>query len=311
MIKRQTPSQLLKASNEWNNEGASLMLNGSFDDAITYLTQALVSCQEALRMSDVEESRQGQHEEREDDLVNPVDHGTVGEHDDTDSVKRVPSMNEFPVFGPPLEGYNDILKDYSTPSAMFQHNPRRRKTIYQRPIVILESHLLPTKTRFPVNRSKLALDLSMAIIFNLALYYQLSAEQNEDETPATWSKTNANYRRAAKLYEQAYVLGQRGERFEGCRQLSISPVVFTTAILNNLGHVYTSLKECEASTMCFNGVLTTLMCLLDRNMIVDEDHETDFDLSSMGMTRFLYEGFLRGAGLQLRLFDASLPASAA
>jgi hypothetical protein len=112
--------------------------------------------------------------------------------------------------------------------------------IYQHAIVIPESSVAQTNT-CPSNKT-----ISGIVIFNLALTYHLYA-----------LKTHApqKLRKAAKLYGLGFDL-------HNDTSVSTSPI-FLLATINNMGHVYQSLKEAHLASTCFDYLLSTLMYMVD------------------------------------------------
>jgi hypothetical protein len=103
--------------------------------------------------------------------------------------------------------------------------------LYQRAIPIPQ-----VQRRFTYQENAMA---SCIVVFNLALSHHLSS---------SWMK-------AIKLYELSFNI-QLEEEFE-------NNVLFTLAVVNNLGIVHRMLCDGEASGKCFEHVLSTLMLLTD------------------------------------------------
>jgi hypothetical protein len=105
------------------------------------------------------------------------------------------------------------------------------KYLYQRAIAI------PTDVEMSHRETIM---VSCVIIMNLAISYHLRGDQE-------------SLLRAMKLYELSFNL-QRDQHFE-------NNVVFTLAIVNNLGVVHQQLHDEHAAGKCFEHVLSTLMYL--------------------------------------------------
>ena len=125
--------------------------------------------------------------------------------------------------------------------------------------------------------------LSTAIIFNLALTYQLAGEQQARE-----QKNNTVFlQKAAKLYELAHSLHS---------EENMASANFILAAANNLGLIYHELHDTQMSKRYFQHLLTTLMFLVD--------------CGQSGTASRHLDGFIRNATSQL-LFkgDSAAPAA--
>ena len=125
--------------------------------------------------------------------------------------------------------------------------------------------------------------LSTAIIFNLALTYQLAGEQQARE-----QKNNTVFlQKAAKLYELAHSLHA---------EENMASANFILAAANNLGLIYHELRDTQMSKRYFQHLLTTLMFLVD--------------CGQSGTASRHLDGFIRNATSQL-LFkgDSAAPAA--
>lgn len=93
--------------------------------------------------------------------------------------------------------------------------------------------------------------VSCMIIFNLAVAYHLhglSDQTNDDNGRSSLA-------RALRLYQLSFNL-QREHEFD-------NNILFTLAIVNNLGLCHSQLHDEESSIKCFEHVLSTLMYLTD------------------------------------------------
>ena len=90
--------------------------------------------------------------------------------------------------------------------------------------------------------------VSVMIIFNLALAFQLSAVSSD--------KKQSKLRKAAKLYELSFNM-QQDANFEN------NNVLFTMATVNNMGLIHHKLNDRETANKCFEYLLSTLMFLTD------------------------------------------------
>ena len=88
--------------------------------------------------------------------------------------------------------------------------------------------------------------IPLAIIFNLALAYNLSAPQSTQKRQLL--------EKATTLYELAY---------NSVREASAANALFTLATLNNLGLIHKELGQSEKSSKCFDNLLCLVMFLVD------------------------------------------------
>lgn len=109
----------------------------------------------------------------------------------------------------------------------------KEQFVYKRTI------LIPADMEMNYRESVLACCM---IIFNLAIAYQLRGDRE-------------SLMRAMKLYELSFNL-QRDQQFE-------NNILFTLAIINNLGLVHRQLNDEHSAGKCFDHVLSTLMYLTD------------------------------------------------
>jgi hypothetical protein len=125
-----------------------------------------------------------------------------------------------------------------------------------------------------------AVVLSKIIMFNLALAYQLAANGSE-----------AKLRKSLRLYALAF-------SFQNTEELTDS-VMFTMATLNNSGLIHEQFGNQEASQICFEELLSTIMC------VVDYGRE---GTAAPKATSCNLEGFLKNT---FSVFSKPLPAPAA
>lgn len=89
--------------------------------------------------------------------------------------------------------------------------------------------------------------VSTAVIFNLALTYQLVARQHPESSQPLLQK-------AARLYELAHNL---------YRDQQIESVTFLMATVNNLGSIFQELDDTITAQDCFRRLFQTIMFLVD------------------------------------------------
>lgn len=132
---------------------------------------------------------------------------------------------------------DQCMKTKSLPSPFMECDEEfttsRPEFVFQRPIRI------PTNIGSSYNE---IIFVSCIVIFNLAIAYHLQGD-------------NESLRKALKLYEVSFNL-QREQQFD-------NNVLFILATINNLGLIHRELHDEQASRMCFEHVLSTLMYLTD------------------------------------------------
>ena len=102
---------------------------------------------------------------------------------------------------------------------------------------------------------------SAAIIFNLALTYQLQAA-----TLTSITRRSSTLTKAVKLYEMAHNFAREVSLLE---RTEVNPL-FIMATINNMAIVYDSLHNDRASTCMLKHLLSTIMRLSDCGLIVSE-----------------------------------------
>mmetsp|Transcript_24119 Transcript_24119/g.44838 ORF Transcript_24119/g.44838 Transcript_24119/m.44838 type:complete len:232 (+) Transcript_24119:226-921(+) len=109
---------------------------------------------------------------------------------------------------------------------------------------------IPTDMGLAFYNERQRTTVSCMIIFNFALACQLSASSSAGEEVVI-----ANLNKAIKLYQLSFNL-QRNANMDG-------NVLFSLAVVNNLGICHRQLHNQEDSGKCFEYVLSTLMFLTD------------------------------------------------
>lgn len=94
--------------------------------------------------------------------------------------------------------------------------------------------------------------LSFAILYNLALAHHLDAQVTQH---------SSGFARALALYKTAYKIQMEGSYFT-CLE--------TMAVLNNMGQIYKSLNDENASRLCFECLVSNVMLLRDRGGTLEE-----------------------------------------
>ena len=94
--------------------------------------------------------------------------------------------------------------------------------------------------------------LSFAILYNLALAHHLDAQVTQQ---------SSGLARALALYKTAYKIQMEGRRF---------PCLETMAVLNNMGQIYKSFNDENASRLCFESLVSNVMLLRVRGGTLEE-----------------------------------------
>merc|ERR1712224_825688 len=97
-------------------------------------------------------------------------------------------------------------------------------------------------------------------MYNPALTLHLHAIQTDSSSSnsSKKKKTRRLYSRARKLYELAFEM----HLDESCEDVNL---LFTLAIINNLGLIYDRAGESARAETCFGNMLSTMMYLTDSN----------------------------------------------
>lgn len=94
-------------------------------------------------------------------------------------------------------------------------------------------------------------------MYNLALTLHLHALSLSSSSGNNDKKTKKLFFRARKLYELAFEM----HLDESCDV----NLLFTLALINNLGLIYNVIGETQRSRTCFKNMFSTMMYLLDSN----------------------------------------------
>lgn len=107
---------------------------------------------------------------------------------------------------------------------------------------------MPSRVELEKDRNK---KISSVLLFNLALAHQLSAD-----TAKSSERYSAILSKALVLYELAFRIQESGGYFSG-------NILFTLAILNNIGLIHNHLSGPILARSCFSKLLSVLMFLTD------------------------------------------------
>jgi len=116
--------------------------------------------------------------------------------------------------------------------------------IFQEPIEI-PFHSVANSTPSPQLYSK----ISIVVLYNLGLSFHLCSIQRK-----SWDALN----RARKIYELAFAMHMNDESCD-------VTILYTLALLNNLGLVYRALGESQRSQQCFHNLMSTMMYIMESN----------------------------------------------
>jgi hypothetical protein len=107
---------------------------------------------------------------------------------------------------------------------------------------------MPSRVELEKDRNK---KISSVLLFNLALAHQLSADSAKSS-----ERYSVILSKALALYELAFRVQESGEYFGG-------NILFTLAILNNIGLIHNHLSGPILARSCFSKLLSVLMFLTD------------------------------------------------
>jgi tetratricopeptide (TPR) repeat protein len=216
--------QLVRAIIKLNNQGASSIENGNYDDALHELTDALKSLRQIMSSFNIEEY--GEETEDDEEMEDVLD--SAESSLDSMMAKTCTSTHEFG---------NILIKDDESDSGGGDCS----SFVYRHPIHIPTSLSEQYEAKF--------ITISTVIVFNLALASHLWSVMKKDDN------YRGSLKKAARLYEYGFGL-QRAQR-------SGSIALFLTATINNLGVVYQQLEDNEMACKCFGQLLSTLMYVTD------------------------------------------------
>jgi hypothetical protein len=216
--------QLLAIVVKLNNRGAFEIETRQYGNAVSTLTEAIVSSKQVIARYRVESSSQEDAQ---------LTHST--EECYFSLCMQSPYDEASP---PPLMPYSESFWD----QPITTDNDDEGGTVefvYRHPIRI---------PRQAISHSlKFSTATSIMLIFNLALAHHLYAIEETFSRPMIDKST--------RLYECAYSL-LRQHNFE-------ANVLFVLATVNNLGQAHKSLDQSEKATKCFQHLLSTLMFLVE------------------------------------------------
>jgi hypothetical protein len=259
-----------------NNQAIDHFGRGEYPDAVRKLTRSLHIVK--LLMGTVrwdDNSDQQQQEQQQDDtmqddndetsnneivLCSPRDKNTQidggGQHDQEMSVDSEAAPQQALHMG------LSCRKSAATKDL-------RQSFIYDTPL-----HIWPEALSFRAFNHDLLSELSVALMFNLALCHHLHALNS----PSSPSEDYSIFEQAIALYELAYEVQMQDDV-----ELSVE---CTMAIVNNLGHAHKLLGHEGKASKCFSHLLSALLFV---QSLSTHDDECD----KMGVSASSTEGFIR------------------
>eukprot|EP00934_Nitzschia_sp_Nitz4_P001587 Nitzschia sp. Nitz4//scaffold63_size106090//77886//78755//NITZ4_004404-RA/size106090-processed-gene-0.151-mRNA-1//-1//CDS//3329556017//1587//frame0 len=242
-----------------NNEGVSLISSENYTEAMERLTQALefarvlvdhvsppqpqpmeedpsVGTSESIpdKSFHANPTQERQSQSVLDDFIQTPQHNH--KHSMSPTAENVPSDVDWNPFLPcslPSECCKHSCSyDSKTPSCGYIF-----KDAIEIPLHVVAKSI-------PAGR--LCSKVSIAVLFNLALAVQLNAMKTRDACQLL---------RAQRLYEYAFEMHLDAS----CE----ATIVYSLALLNNLGMVYGQVREYERSHHCFQTMLSTMMLLVE------------------------------------------------
>ena len=130
----------------------------------------------------------------------------------------------------------------------------RSNFIYKVPMRTKDRYCLPTH-----------IELSMHVVYNLALAHHLKLEGIKDDKSISDSKI----RRVIKLYKLAHSIQRR----EGIQSEDVTHVI---ALINNVAQLYRKFGRQAKADKCLEYLLANLVCLIDRGMTDEVDQLDGF-----------------------------------
>jgi hypothetical protein len=213
--------QLMLSCRLLNDFGVEHLRNGHFPEAITDFTEALRLAKGLLSHFDSPQGRAMDVDQLEDDQRGPA-------HASTESavVRPFPQQEHE-------DDEDDCIDKLSS-------EWEAHRFVYKTPLQLSESATIADYTS--------SVEISIALMFNLALSHHLHALRYDDAR-------NQEYvlHQAMQLYELAHTV-QMQEDIE----LSVE---CTMAITNNLGQIHHLLGDQEMSSQCFRHLLSTILFL--------------------------------------------------
>jgi hypothetical protein len=220
-------AHLLRSISVYNNEGVDGVEHGCYDDAIVSFTNAL----EILRPL-MPGAKAKPHIFEEIDFVEMNSRNP--RHDGTPMPQNMFAPASHIASAPSNE--NNPCKTHSTHTGDMRF-------VFRDPIEI-PFNAVAKSAPSPRLFSK----LSIVVMYNLALAFHLSSLQNFSVERLI---------RAKQLYEFTFQMHLQ----ESCDVT----LLYSLALMNNLGLIYQVLSDSERSNQCFKNMLATMMFLLEAN----------------------------------------------
>jgi hypothetical protein len=243
---------------ELNNEGAFLLENGRFSSAIEVLTSALnaamgaVGCSEFLSPDQDDDSCESESAvSRGSSRHNPQHHQSQQSKDEKQSHRskrngKLPHVDSTSISVLPTMTEDKLV-----------HSPCN--FVCSKPLRVADRYSLPS-----------FVELTLYVVYNLAVAHHLRIlKRNHLRIPKRKRKGNTRVlREILRLYKLAHLIQAREE-------IGLEPT-YTLSLWNNMGQSYKSLGKHNKADMCFNNVLSNVVCMIDHGCVDDVDRLSNF-----------------------------------
>ncbi|KAG7348575.1 tetratricopeptide repeat protein [Nitzschia inconspicua] len=235
-----------RCAKEWNNVGASQLVNGMFSTAIDSFTRSLRIVRNALAVLATTEEKDADATRCSSSgpSVLPPRHFGAIQNQEEDGCPVIHTRDSF-VATMVKSRPSLVVRDDDDDAGPLLHG------LYVSPLYLSEIACY--------DRYETMVEASVAVMFNLALAHHLnsilgnkddSSQQQHRTQGLSYSRTLAQ---ATALYELAFTV-QMQEKTD-------IDVEFAMAIVNNLGHAHRLMGDDEKADRCFRHLLTTIMFL--------------------------------------------------
>ena len=260
-------SRLLK-SMIVNNDGVVLVKLGDYEGAIKAFTQSLeglrpllaVTARDAAAAATLEacDVVEKDGDEMESDLESSSSSEEDGDEEETQSLrKRRRGSLPSGAINPSRPTTGQCSEDSSSPECcgvtatqggfhQEQQRQQQQQSCLDQRYIFSDPIEIPSEATKAAPTQSLCSKLSMVVMYNLALSFHLCALAQG---------CTARLTRARTLYELAFQMHLE----ESCEVT----LLYSLALMNNLGLVYRLLNDSERSNQCFQHLLATMMFLLE------------------------------------------------
>jgi len=273
--------QLLAATAHLNNQAVDQLNREEYLEAVSNLTSALQIVKDLMAVISWESEEDHDLDVQEEQISSYRQSDVVFcAPQDGISCKRTDNEESHQDMAWEVaDSHQALHKDVSSRQGTAAHRHQRhfmdrvdptQEFVYNNPLQIWASALACRDLN-----SELLSELSVALMFNLALSHHLRASYESLHKDV--QSRNLIFTQAVSLYELAYEV-QMQEDVE----LSVE---CTMAIVNNLGHIHRRLGNAEKATKCFSHLLSTLL-FVQSSVVCNETENQHISESST-------EGFVR------------------